>query len=310
MKQYFLINIFTAIAFWGNAQDLRTSLLQYQMNALPLNPAYSSYEAATGFEATYLGNFISQGNVSRSVLVNMQGATERGGLGLTFQFYRNGFLGELNLRPSWSRRFSLENGGEVSYGIVAGLNYFDVSNSFFSNNSDFVSIDAGFGIYYRMDRFFAGVSVINLFEKTAGLDNSATSNPDRENPYSLHAGGVFRLTGDLDLKPVALLRYINIYQLPDQSFKNVAQAISLDLQANVIIQNTYLVGVLFGFTDPNEGASMSRYGISATYILDKFRLTYALQNNIQSNVSLPVTHLITAGYDIGGEEMEGKVRYF
>ena len=308
----FFITLFLSSTFivLAHAQDLRQSLIQYQMNALPLNPAYTSYEEATGFEATYLGNFISQGNVSRSVIINMQGATEKGGLGLTFQFYRNAFLGELNLRPSWSRRFGLVNGGEISYGIVAGLNYFDVSNSFFSNNSDFVSIDAGFGIYYRLDRFFAGISVLNLFEKTAGLDASTTNDQERENPYSVHAGGVFRLTDDLNLKPVTLIRYINYYKLPDQSFKNVRQAFSIDLQANVFIQNTYVVGLLFGMTDPNEGANVSRYGFSLMYILDKFRLSYALQNNLQSNVSLPVTHLITAGYDISGGEMGREIRYF
>ncbi len=312
MRTFFLINILTFIWFLGSAQELRSSLLQYQMNALPLNPAYSSYEAATGFEATYLGNFIGGGTASRIVLLNMQGATEGGGLGLTFQFYRDGSFGEVKLRPSWSRRFRLENGAEASFGLVAGFNYFDISNSFLSNNSDFVSVDAGIGVYYHLDRFFAGVSIINLFEKTGGLDRSATNNPARQNPYSLHVGGVIPLTEDIDLKPVGLLRYINTYELPDQSFQNTGQSISFDVQANVFIQKTYLVGLLYGFTNPNEGNGIIRYGFSATYILDKFRLTYAVQNNSEANngVSLPVTHIITAGYDIGGVEMEGKARYF
>lgn len=312
MKHFFSILFAATFTLSGHAQELRNSLLQYQMNALALNPAYSSYEAATGFEATFLGNYISQNTVSRSVIVNMQGATEKGGLGLTFQFYRNSFLGEVNLRPSWSKRYLVSNGGEFSFGIVAGLNYFDVSNTFFSNNNDFVSIDAGFGLYYHLNRFFAGVSVLNLFEKTAGLDRSATNNQERENPYSLHVGGAFRINDDIDLKPVGLLRYINIYELPDQSFQNVAQAVSVDLQANVLVQHTYLVGFLFGFTDPNIGVATNRFGISATYILDRFRLTYAFQNNSQSDnrTSLPVTHIISAGYDIGGGDMERERRFF
>ena len=312
MKHIFLINIFAAVAIFGKAQELRSSLLQYQMNSLPLNPAYSSYEAATGFEGTYLGNFIGGGTASRIVQLNMQGATEGGGLGLTFQLYRDGSFGEVKLRPSWSRRLTLENGAEFSFGLVGGFNYFDVTNSFLSNNSDFISVDAGIGVYYHLDRFFAGISVINLFEKTSGLDQAATNNPARQNPYSLHVGGVFRLTDDIDLKPVGLVQYVNIYELPDQSFQNIRQAVSIDVQANVFIQKTYLFGVLYGFTNPDEGNGIIRYGFSATYILSKLRFSYSIQNNIETNnrSSLPITHIITAGYDIGGGEMGRTVRYF
>ena len=306
------ILVLLMIAASSQAQQLRTSLLQYQMNALALNPAYSSYADATGFEATYLGNFISQGAVSRSVLVNMQGATEKGGLGLTFNFYRN-FQGEVNLRPSFSRRFSLESGGELSFGLVIGLNYFDAPNNFFTNITDFVSIDGGFGLYYRQERFFAGISVLSLLEKTAGLDAGAsTPGLERENPYNLHAGGIFRLTDDIDLKPVILARYINTYVLPDVSFQNVLSSFSLDLQLNAIIEGSYMIGILYGFTDPDAGNGLQRFGISATYILNRFRLTYGFQNNNETDnsVSLPVTHLISAGYDIGGGNADTPKRFF
>ncbi len=297
-----------------NAQELRTSLFQYQMNALSLNPAFSSYVEASGFEATYFGNFISEGTVSRSVLVNMQGATERGGLGLTFQFYRTGDIGEVNLRPAWSRRFQLQNGNDLSFGAVVGLNYFDVTNSIFSSvNSDFVSIDGGFGIYYKADQFFAGFSVINLFEASAGLDDDAQNiNPLRENPYSLHIGTVQPFIAGMKIKPVALFRYINVYQLPDQSFQNIAENYSIDLQANIFIEDTYIIGLLYGHTNADIFSNTSRFGISATYVLDNFRLTYAIQNNTQStnSVSLPVSHLITAGYDLRNGEEESTFRYF
>ncbi|MEO1261657.1 MAG: type IX secretion system membrane protein PorP/SprF [Bacteroidota bacterium] len=310
MNRTYCTLIFLTITINCFAQQLRTSLLQYQMNALALNPAYSSYVEASGFEATYLGNFISQGAISRSVLVNMQGATEKGGLGLTFNFYRN-FQGEVNLRPSFSRRLMLENGGMMAFGLVIGLNYFDAPNDFFTDITDFVSADGGFGVYYSRDRFFAGISVLSLLEKTAGLDPSAPG-PERENPYNFHAGGLFDLTNDIMLKPVILARYINTYVLPDVSFQNVDSAFSLDLQLNAIIEGSYMVGILYGFTDSDIRNGLQRFGISATYMLDQFRLTYAFQNNNETNnsVSLPVTHLISAGYDIGGSELETPRRFF
>ena len=312
MKQIYCILLFCLTAFYCIGQEgLRTSLIQYQMNALAINPAYSSVEAATGFEATYLGNFISQSTVSRSIFLNMQGATEKGGLGLTFQFYRNNFAGEVNLRPSWSRRYDLKNGGQFSYGFVIGLNYFDVSNSFFSANTDFVSGDVGFGLYYRTDRFFVGASIVNIIEKAAGLEQTADG-LDRENPYNFHAGGLIEINSDLQLKPVVLLRYINFYELPEQNTQGLERALAVDVQANVIIEDSYLVGVSYGLSDPNVGKGTLRFGVSATYILDRFRLTYAFQNNSETDnaTMLPVTHLISAGYDIGGGEVDGSVRFF
>ena len=205
----------------------------------------------------------------------------------------------------------LENGGEMSFGLVIGLNYFDAPNNFFTNITDFVSADGGFGVYYRQERFFAGVSVLSLLEKTAGLDANAPG-PERENPYNLHVGGIFHLTNDIDLKPVILTRYINTYILPDLSFQNVVSSFSLDLQLSAIMEGSYMVGVLYGFTDPDFGNGLRRFGISATYMLDRFRLTYAFQNNNETDnsVSLPVTHLISAGYDIGKGEMDTPRRFF
>ncbi len=281
---------------------------------MALNPAFSAYPAATGFEATYFGNFISRGTVSRSTLVNMQGATEKGGLGLTFNFYRDGSLGELNLRPAWSRRFNLENGNLLSFGAVLGLNYFDVTNSIFSTlTSDFVSLDGGFGVYYQADRFFAGISVLNIFERSVGLDdNVQNGNPLRENPYNFHVGAVFPFVQNLKIKPVALFRYINVYELPDQSFQNVGENFAIDLQTDVFIEDTYIIGLLFGFTDAEITSNTTRFGISATVVFGNFRLTYAIQNNSQSDnsISLPVSHLIMAGYDLNWDEEGNGFRYF
>ena len=60
-------------------------------------------------------------------------------------------------------------------------------------------------VFYRQDRFFAGISVLSLLEETAGLDPSAPG-PERENPYNLHIGGLFHLTGDIELSSLARIK--------------------------------------------------------------------------------------------------------
>ena len=317
MKKY----IFIAVALTGSftlfSQDLRNSVLQYQFNALPLNPAYAGKAGADGFEAIYFGNFASALQLSRSVLVSVQGrpgGSDKVGLGGVLQFYQQDFFGEINLQPAFSRIFQLSGGGTVAFGATLGINYFDVDETVLTSvNSNFMSVDGGFGVYLYSDQSFAGISVRRMFEKSFFLDENLPGNAlQRENPFSFHAGTLFRLNDQLQIKPLALFRYANLYGLPDRKKNAVQQLWSADLHANLVIDDTYVAGVLFGYTDSETGQSISRIGVSATLLLGNFRLSYAIQHNNQANsaVSLPVSHLFGAGYDFFQNGEDSLIRFF
>lgn len=307
-----LFGLLSGLPSFGQA--LRTSPFQYQFNQLSLNPAYASRLPYPGFEATYFGNFTSANQVSRSVILNAQGPTAAGGVGGTLQFYRTFSFGELNVRPAYAINFSLPNGGELSFGAAIGLNYFDIDESVLSNlQSDFISADAGAGVFYHQKRFFVGLSVLNLIELSSGISkDNITSSFLRENPYNLHMGTTFRLMEDIDLKPSMLLRYINIYELPDQSFGSISQDLSYDFQLSAFVQDIYVISILYGKTDVEFGQGLERFGIAATYLLGNFRLSYAIQLNNQSNsnISLPASHLLSAGYDLFNDGEEEVIRFF
>ena len=313
MRRIFVLFVFFAAAKCLSAQALRTSPFQYQFNQLALNPAYASRLPVTGFEATYFGNFASANQVSRAVLLNVQGPTLAGGLGGTFQFFRTFFFGELNVRPAYAYRFYLPSGGEISFGANLGLNYFDIDETVLASvQKDFLSLDGGAGVFYHRERFFVGISVLNLFEASMGLDGDTDGNVPRENPFNFHTGAVLRLMDDIELKPSVLLRYINVYELPDQSFGSLSRDFSFDFQLSAFVQDIYVVSLVYGQTDVEFGVGQRRFGISATYLLDNFRLGYAIQvNSLESTaVSLPASHLISAGYDLFSEEDEIPIRYF
>ena len=294
--------LFFAFAKNASAQALRSSAFQYQFNQLALNPAYASRWPNLGFEAAYFGNFTSSGQVARSAFVNVQGPTERGGIGGTLQFYRSTSYGELNLRPAYAYRLELPGEGAVSFGATLGLNYFDIDEAVASNlQSDFFSFDGGIGVFFHKGRFFAGLSVLNLFEVSTGLSDTGNGNGfERENPFSLHTGWEFHLMDDIELMPRVLLKYINTYELPEQAFGSAEQNFSFDFQLSSQIQDLYVISLLYGQTDNETKTNIQRFGISASYLLGDLRLTYAFQMNSQTDnaVSLPATHLISAGYEL------------
>jgi hypothetical protein len=312
-----IFQIFLAAAAFS--QDLRSSLLQYQFNALPLNPAYAGRLEVPGFDANYFGNFASSFQLSRAAQVSVHGRSERAGKlgqagwGGVLQFYQQNFYGEINLRPAYSRVIELPV-GTIAFGGTLGLSYFDIDENVISTvNSSFMTVDGGFGVYYHTDRFFAGVSVLNAFEKSFFLDENLQGNAlRRENPFNLHTGSIIRLTEDLKIKPVALLRYANIYELPDRNQTDIYQSWSADVNASVIVQDTYVLGLLAGYTKPEVGFELSRFGVSATYIFGNLRLSYAIQQNnqAQSAISLPVSHWLSAGYDFYQDENEVPARFF
>lgn len=309
----FILSLLPAIP--AHSQDLRTSLLQYQFNALPLNPAYAGRVETVGFESNYFGNFASSFQLSRAAQVSVYGRTgQRGqfGWGGVVQFYQQDFFGEINLRPTFSRLVELPD-GTIAFGGSIGISYFDVDETVLSSvNSNFMAIDGGFGVYFHSGRSFAGISVLNAFEKSFFLDENLQNNTlQRQNPFNLHAGTFFRLTEDLQLKPSVLLRYATVYELPDRNIDTYGLW-SSDFHASIIVQDAYVLGLLAGYTNPERGMNQSRFGVSATYIFGNFRLTYAVQQNNQatSAISLPVSHLLGAGYDFFQEDEERPARFF
>jgi len=301
------------------SQDLRSSLLQYQFNALPLNPAYAGRLEVPGFEVNYFGNAAASMQLSRAAQVTVHGRSERegklgqAGWGGVLQFYQQHFYGELNLRPAYSRVIEMPT-GTLAFGASLGISYFDIDEQVISTvNSSFMTVDGSFGVYYRSEHLFAGVSVLNVFEKSFFLDENLPGNAlRRENPFNLHTGGIIRLNEDLKLKPVALLRYANVYELPDRNQSGISQLWSADLNVSAIVQDTYVLGLLAGYTNPEAGFRQSRFGISATYIFNHFRLSYAIQQNnqVESAVSLPISHWLSVGYDFYQENGRERVRFF
>jgi len=303
--------LFAALALQG--QQLRQSFLLYQLDALPLNPAYAGASGYPSFEAFYFGNFRAATTVSRSGLVSVHGPsqTTNAAWGGVLEFYKASLFGEMSASPVFSWKVPLP-GGSLSLGATLGLNYFDFNDDGFSAVRNFGSIDGGLGVYFQSRSAFAGLSALKLFEQ--GLFSKNVNNAafiPRERPVNLHGGFVFHLYDNIWLKPAGLLTYAKLYELPDAAGDS-GHLKSYDLQATFIVNGTYMIGLLAGRSDYSASEDTGRFGGSVVLLLGNFHLGYAIQHNSNRNtaVELPISHLIQAGYIFTNEENEAPLRLF
>ncbi|TAK48226.1 MAG: type IX secretion system membrane protein PorP/SprF [Saprospiraceae bacterium] len=295
-------------------QELRQSFLLYQLDALPLNPAYAGASGFPAFEAFYFGNFSAAATVSRSGLVSVHGPGRhaRTAWGGVMQFYKASLFGEVSASPAFSWKVPLPS-GTLSFGGTLGFNYFDFDDDGFGSAPlNFGSIDSGLGVYFQSRRAFAGVSALKLFEQSLFFKNdNATTYIPREKPISAHGGFVLRLYNNILLKPAALLRYAKLYELPS-SPNDAGHYLSYDVQATFVVNGTYMVGLLAGRSDYSGSEDLGRYGGSVVLLLGNFHLGYAIQHNSNQNtaVELPISHLLQAGYIFTNDGNEAPLRLF
>jgi hypothetical protein len=279
------------------AQDLLYSLLPYQFNTLPLNPAAAGSKETKAFDATYFGNFTSGNSISRNMQVSLHGRTAGGlnGLGGVAQFYREPAYGDLSIRPAYAHRISLP-AGDIAFGASVGASYLDFDENRINTATNFAAMSGGLGVWFQATDAFAGVSVLNLFEK-GFADANSEGNVVRESPVILHGGFGRRLNDQLALRPAALVKYASRYRILDHSDEPAYW--SFDGQITLVVDENYYATLLYGRSIEQEaqGEAVARWGVSFAILLGDFRLTYAFQRNnfVETGVELPGSHLIGAG---------------
>nr|WP_299346005.1 type IX secretion system membrane protein PorP/SprF [Allomuricauda sp.] len=203
---------------------------QYMYNTQIINPAYAGSREVLSF-----------GVLGRTQWVNLDGSPQTGTFTMNFPtgLYRNMGLGlsivhdqigpaiESNAVVDYSYSINMApyTISKLSFGIKAGVDLLDVDYSrlnlsdpndpFFQNNVDQrLNLQVGAGIYFRTEKFYAGVSVPN-FLNFKHFDESSLENEDVENiaierlHYFYIMGYVFNLSPNLKFKPATLVKFVS-----------------------------------------------------------------------------------------------------
>ena len=203
---------------------------QYMYNTQIINPAYAGSREVLSF-----------GVLGRTQWVNLDGSPQTGTFTMNFPtgLYRNMGLGlsivhdqigpatESNAVVDYSYSINMApyTISKLSFGLKAGVDLLDVDYSrlnlsdpndpLFQNNVDQrLNLQVGAGIYFRTEKFYAGVSVPN-FLNSKHFDEGSLENSDVEDiaverlHYFYIMGYVFNLSSNLKFKPATLVKFVS-----------------------------------------------------------------------------------------------------
>lgn len=214
MKKYFLGTFLLLFVVVANAQQ-DPQFSQYMFNELYSNPGYAGSNnaiCATALNRTQWSGFEGAPSTT-SLSVEAPVSLLHGGLGLnilTDAIAQNQFTG-INL--SYAYRMELSQGslgigasvGMLQNGVEGGGFITEQGNdpSIPSSSEKSSGIDLGFGLHYKSDKMYVGLSSRHLNEATL---EETTGLIDLKRHYYLSAGYNHELASNLDLKPSILVK--------------------------------------------------------------------------------------------------------
>lgn len=213
---------------------------------------------------------------------------------------------ETNLFADFAYAIPLSENTKLSFGIKAGATFFstnfngfvysdDLPDPAFANNISKTSPNIGIGAFYFGKQFYVGLSAPNLLA-SEHLDNDSGIVTSRKEEMHLFftAGYVYDINERLKIKPAMMAKAVS------------GAPISLDLTTNVLINDTFEIGVGYRFDD-------SISGLFNIKVIDSLRIGYAYDYTL-SNLGKfnSGSHEIILLFDIGklGNGYDKSPRFF
>ena len=228
---------------------------QYMYNMSVVNPAYT-----TGDEGV-----LNMGVIHRSQWVGVTGAPNTTSLffhtpisnkievGFSFTNDNVGdIVKENNIYGDFAYRLDLEDYGNLSFGLKAGITFFDVDFTGFNleDDTDFgfafqpinkTFFNIGAGVYYNTDTYYFGVSVPNLLKSQHIDEENGNYSGVEESHWFITGGYVYTVNDQFKVKPAFMAKAVK------------GSPIAFDLTANVLYNERVELGVAYRFGDAVSG---------------------------------------------------------
>jgi type IX secretion system PorP/SprF family membrane protein len=193
---------------------------QYLHNGLMINPAYAGSRDALSAVLSYRMQWMGISDAPRieSISLHSPMKNDKVALGFRAQFMQYGVTRSQSIYAVYAYHIRMAR-GKISFGLKAGA---DLSNTdytgllgivrpdpaFPDNDKSYIFPNAGAGIYYFSNRFFAGLSVPSfLFYKNTGNGNVQAYHAFSEYDLILSAGALLSFSPVFKFKPSVLLNY-------------------------------------------------------------------------------------------------------
>jgi type IX secretion system PorP/SprF family membrane protein len=248
------ITFMATVVMWSQ-QDAQYT--QYMYNMSVVNPAYTT------------GNIgvVNLGALHRTQWVGANGAPKSSNIFAHTPINENVEVGfslvndnigdvvkENNLYADFAYKLDLEENGKLSFGLKAGVTFFDVNfNGFvlesgdvftdpdFAENINQSFLNFGAGVYYNTENYYVGLSIPAILNaKHLDRNNGKYQGTEQAHTY-LTGGYVFEINELFKFKPAFMAKAVK------------GAPISLDLTANVLFDNKVEFGVGYRLDDAFSG---------------------------------------------------------
>lgn len=221
----------------------------YMYNTLSVNPAYAGSRDALTITALHRSQWVnfSGAPVTQTLTMHAPLRSEHLGVGLSVSNDKIGPTNNTSVFADFAYIMRVSSKGRFALGLSGGANIFQaklaslqldqqVDPVFQNNITNRTTPNFGFGAYYYLPRFYAGVSVPNLLENSYSEVQQTGGNyliAKEQRHYFLIAGAVLPLGDKLAFKPTVLLKVTN------------AAPAQADVTASFLIMDRLLLGAMY-----------------------------------------------------------------
>jgi len=183
---------------------------------------------------------------------------------------------ENNLYADFAYKLNLKEHGNLSFGLKAGVTFFDVNfNGFVLESGDVFSdpdfaeninqsyFNIGAGVYYNTDNYYIGLSIPTILNAKHLDRNNGKYQGTEQSHLFLTGGYVYEINEEFKLKPAFMTKIVK------------GSPITLDLTANVLYQNKIEFGLGYRIDDAFSGMINFR-------VTPELRVGYAYDHTISN----------------------------
>lgn len=246
------------LVYWSVSAQQDPQFTQYMYNQSVINPAYATAnKSELNIGALYRSQWVGiEGAPRTASLFAHYPISDRVEVGISFT---NDDIGnvvtENNIYADFAYILPVSETGKLSLGLKAGLTLFDANfNGFdlqsggrdtdvaFNDNVTQSFPNVGLGAFYFTDKFYVGLSAPNLLTTThLENENGIQSTGVQDIHFFLNSGYVFDINPNLKFKPSFMVKGVK------------GAPLSTDLNANVLFNEKFEVGVGYRFDDSVSG---------------------------------------------------------
>lgn len=247
MKKLVLIITTVFLGLTSTAQQ-DAMFTHYSFNTLGVNPGYAGSRDALTVTALHRSQWVNfpGAPITQTLTAHMPLADDKMGLGLSFLNDRIGPTRNSSIYIDFAYKIKVGDKGKLAFGLKGGTSI--MSNELADLNTDQAGDQTfaaniqsrllpnfGFGLYYTLPRFYAGISTPRLLENNFNSGTTSGSVASEARHYFFIAGGFIDLIkgGKLSLKPTTYVKM------------TVGAPIEVDLTALFYFKNKFWLGPMF-----------------------------------------------------------------